>query len=127
MAIDWLAASLNALMNARRTGKKEVELCPVSNLLLEVLKIMKQNNYIEDFEVIKGKFKKVKVKLGKLNHCKAIKPRFVVKNKFIEKYVRRYLPSRLFGLLLISTSQGLLTHHEAIQKGLGGVLIAYCY
>ncbi len=67
------------------------------------------------------------IEFGKLNYCKAVKPRYVVKARTIDKYVRRYLPARDMGVLVISTSQGLMTHQTAIEKNLGGSVIAYFY
>ncbi len=43
------------------------------------------------------------------------------------KYARRYLPARDMGVLILSTSQGLMTHHAALEKNIGGSLIAYVY
>ena len=57
----------------------------------------------------------------------AVKPRFTATVLEIEKYVRRYLPARNFGIVIISTSSGLLTHQEALEKNIGGCLIAYFY
>jgi len=125
---DWLSNALNDLMNCLRAGKKETEIWPASKLMLNVFEIMKKHGYIDNYEIIdEGKFKRVKVKIGKLHECKAIKPRFVVRKKFYDKYLRRYLPSRHIGILIVSTSKGLMTHREAIENGLGGVLIAYCF
>ena len=45
----------------------------------------------------------------------------------IDKYVRRFLPSRDFGFIIVSTSKGLMTHEEAIEKNIGGSLIAYIF
>ncbi|TLX69126.1 MAG: 30S ribosomal protein S8, partial [Thaumarchaeota archaeon] len=40
---------------------------------------------------------------------------------------REYLPSYSRGMLLVTTNQGVLSHHEATTKGLGGLLIGYVY
>jgi len=64
---------------------------------------------------------------GNINKCGAIKPRFPVTIMDYEKFERRYLPAKNFGILMVSTSKGIMTHEEAKKKGLGGVLIAYCY
>lgn len=125
---DWLSNALNDFMNCLKVGKKQTEIWPVNNLMLDVLKIMKNNGYLEDYEIVnEKKFRRAKVKIGNLHECKAIKPRFVVRKKFFDKYMRRYLPSRNVGILIVSTNQGVMTHKEAIEKGLGGVLIAYCF
>lgn len=124
---DWLSATLNNFMNSKKVGKKEIVVMPISKLILGTLKILKENGYIKDFKIEEGKFKRVTLELGKLNECKAIKPRFYVKKDEFDKYIKRYLPARDFGILIVSTNKGLMTHKEAMEKGIGGSLIAYCY
>ena len=124
---DWLSSMLNDLVNCKRAGKRETVVIPSSRLILEVLKIMKDNGYIEEFRVEKGKFDKIVIVLGKLNDCRAIKPRFFVKKEDYDKYIRRYLPARQLGILIVSTNKGIMTHKDAIEKGIGGSLLAYCY
>jgi small subunit ribosomal protein S8 len=67
------------------------------------------------------------IEFNELHKCKAVKPRYIVKVKDIDKYVRRYLPARNIGTLIISTSEGLVTHQTAIDKNIGGSVIAYMY
>jgi len=124
---DWLSAMLNDIMNCKKAEKKETVIMPISNLMLEVLKILKENEYLEDYKIEEDKFKRVIIKIKKINKCGAIKPRFFVKKDEFDKYIKRYLPSRGFGVLIVSTNKGLMTHREAIEKGIGGSLIAYCY
>jgi len=31
------------------------------------------------------------------------------------------------GILIVSTSKGIMTHHEAQEMGVGGVLVGYVY
>jgi len=45
----------------------------------------------------------------------------------VEKYRRRYLPSRNMGTMIISTNKGLMTHEEVLEEETGGSLIAYFY
>ncbi|MEM4181680.1 MAG: 30S ribosomal protein S8 [Candidatus Pacearchaeota archaeon] len=127
MAQDIISDALNMIMNVKRVGKKELEIKRVSKFLIRVLDFMKKNDYI-DFDLIEGKKPSVKVYIKeKLNKCGAIKPRFSVKVEEIEKYRRRHLPSRNFGKLIISTNKGLIDQEEAIEKNIGGCLIAYIY
>ena len=65
--------------------------------------------------------------MGELLDCKAIKPRFSVNKTQIDKYRRRYLPARDLGIVIVSTNEGLMTHEEALEKKIGGSLIAYFY
>ena len=63
----------------------------------------------------------------RLNECGAIKPRYYVNKSEIDKYLNRYLPSRKFGIIVVSTNKGLMGHNEAKENGIGGSLIAYFY
>ncbi len=129
MKKDVINDTLVAIKNAESVGKPEVVAGPTSKLLKGVLKIMQQMGYIGEFEQIDdhrgGKFK---IQLAhKLNKCGAVKPRFAVKKEEYEKWEQRYLPARDFGILIVSTSSGLMTHYESKEKGLGGRLVAYVY
>jgi len=126
MAQDIVADGLNMILNAKKAGKGKVGIKIISNLLIEILKIMKQKGAIERYK-INAKEKSVEVTPGKLTACKSIKPRFTVDLEGIEKYRRRYLPAREVGTLIVSTNKGLLTHEEAQQEKIGGCLIAYFY
>jgi len=70
---------------------------------------------------------KVKIDIKDLNAITAIKPRYTVPVKKINFYVRRYLPARNFGFVVVSTNQGLMDHKKAEKENLGGCLIAYMY
>lgn len=124
MSQDIIADSLNNLMNAVRAGKKTLVLKRHSKLLLSVLAIAKLKGYVKSYKV---DGKKITIEIDKLNGCNAIKPRFLIQSSDIDKYVSRYLPAKHIGVLIVSTSQGLITHHTAQEKNLGGSLIAYMY
>lgn len=126
MSQDIVADALNMIKNAKTAKKNTAKIKKISNLLIEILKIMKQKNYIKKYK-INSKEKTIEVSIGELLDCKAIKPRFSVNKTQIEKYRRRYLPARDLGMIIISTNKGLMTHEEAIEKGVGGSLIAYFY
>ena len=40
---------------------------------------------------------------------------------------RQYLPAYSMGILVVSTSKGLMSHHEARVEGIGGVLVGYVF
>lgn len=126
MSQDIVANGLNMLRNAKKAGKDSVKIKIISNLLIEILKIMKQKGTIKKYK-IDSKDKFVEVVLGDLSECKAIKPRFSVSANQIEKYRRRYLPARDLGTMIVSTNKGLMTHDEAQEENIGGCLIAYFY
>ena len=88
-----------------------------------ILDIAKENGYL-DYR-IDGK--ELIIEIKKINEIKAIKPRYTVSTKSLDKYVRRFLPARDFGFVIISTSKGLMKHSEAKEKNIGGCLIAYVF
>ena len=126
MAQDTVADALNMIKNAKKARKEIVEVKIISNLLIEILKIMKQKNAIKKYK-INPKEKSVEITIGDISECKAVKPRFTVQKDQIEKYERRYLPARGVGTLILSTNKGLMTHEEAMTEGIGGCLIAFFY
>lgn len=126
MSHDVVADALNMIKNAKISGKENVKINRISNLLIEILKIMKQEGAIKRYR-IDADDKSIQLTIGDLFECKAIKPRFTVKKEDIEKYRRRYLPSTKIGILIISTNKGLITHEEAEKEKIGGCLIAYFY
>jgi small subunit ribosomal protein S8 len=126
MSQDVVADALNMIKNAKRAKKENLKILKISNLLIEILKIMKQNGAIKKYK-IDSKEKSIEVTIGDLTDCKAIKPRFTCNKDQIEKYRRRYLPARNLGIMIISTNKGLMTHEEAEEEKTGGSLIAYFY
>lgn len=126
---DPLAAALSKMLNAEKVGKREVFVKPASKMIKLVLGILNDNNYVGAAEEIldeKGGVLKVNL-LGNINKCGVVKPRFSTKHNNFEKWEKRYLPAKDFGLLVVSTPKGLMTHYQAKEKKIGGKLIAYCY
>jgi small subunit ribosomal protein S8 len=125
---DLLADCLSIIKNAERIGKDSC-IIPTSELIKNVLSIFQKNGYIGEFEYIDdGRGGKIKIKLiKKINNCNAIKPRYSVKKDEFEKWERRYLPAQGLGILILSTSKGILDHKQAKEKFIGGKLLAYIY
>ena len=126
---DPLANVLSFIYNYEKLGKKEVLTKNNSKLIRSVLELMNQKGYIGTYEVINDvKGGSLKINLtGNVNKCGVIKPRFRVKVSDLEKFEKRYLPAMGFGILIISTNQGIMTNEEARAKNLGGTLISYAY
>lgn len=129
MLNDPLAAVLSKIMNAELVGKREVVIRPASKIVKKILSIMNEQGFLGSFEEVEeGQGKKLKVNLvGNVNKCGVIKPRFSSKSRNLERWEKRYLPAKDFGLIFISTPQGVMTHQEAREKNSGGRLLAYCY
>ncbi len=126
--MDVLADVLNKIKVCENAGGYE---CTVAStkLVRAVLDSIKKNGYIEDFEESnEGKFKTLKIKLSKkINDIGVIKPRHAVGIKEYLKYEKRYIPSKDFGILILSTPKGIMTNREAKEQNTGGRLLAYLY
>lgn len=85
--------------------------------------------YIGEFEFVDNhRSGKIVVELnGRLNKCGAISPRYDIAAKDIEAWVGRLLPSRQFGHIILTTSQGIMDHEEARRKKVGGKVLGFFY
>ena len=129
MLNDPLANTMSLILNSELIGKQECMIKPVSKTVKQLLKVMKDNNYISDFketEDSRGNYIKLSLS-GTINKCGVIKPRYSVKSKDFEKFERRFLPAKDLGILFVSTPKGIMTHYDAKSKKMGGRLLAYCY
>jgi len=126
---DPLSNVLSNILNAEKAGKTECTVKNSSKLILKVLEIMKDNKYIGEFKETKENSRRMIhiALLGKINKCGSIKPRFSIKIKDMEKYEKRHLPAKDFGIIIISTNKGLIIHKEAKKQVRGGRLISYVY
>lgn len=129
MQHDLLNDALVTLRHADRDGKPNVELVPTSKLIAEVLRIFREHRYIEEFTFVPtGRGGKYDVKLSRrINSCGVIKPRLAVPHDGLERYEARFLPAQDFGLLVLSTNRGVLSHQQARELKIGGRLLAYVY
>jgi small subunit ribosomal protein S8 len=126
---DPLSNVLSQISAYEKIGRKEIVTKSNSKVIKKALYIMQENKFIGGLEEVKdskGNFLRINL-IGNINKTGVIKPRFSVKKDAFEKFEKRFLPAKDFGILIISTPQGLMTHNEAKKKGLGGKLISYCY
>ncbi|MDE1855258.1 MAG: 30S ribosomal protein S8 [Candidatus Micrarchaeota archaeon] len=125
---DLLAESLNKIKTYENLGREQ---CTVAStkLVRNVLMTLKQNGYVNEIEEVQdGKFKSLKVSLAnKINNIGAVKPRHAVKVSDYRRYENRYIPSKDFGLLIMSTPEGIMSNRDAKEKRMGGRLLAYVY
>ena len=129
MLNDTLADTMSLILNNELIGRSECTLKPASKIIRQLLKVMKENDYVSDFKEVedsRGNYIQLNLN-GNINKCGVIKPRYSVKNKEFEKFERRFLPAKDLGILLISTPKGIMTHYDAKSKKIGGKLLAYCY
>jgi len=135
---DPIADMLTRIRNASAVRKPEVNI-PMSKMKHEIAKILKQEGWILDFEIIdipslKNKnfnFNEIKINL---KYKKSGKPYISTLKRISKPGLRIYkkrdsLPRVLnnLGMAVISTSQGLMTNKEARRKGLGGEVLCEIY
>jgi len=127
--MDTLSNGLTTIMNNEMRNKRDCVLSPASKLLGRVLRVLQLNGYIGEFEFIEdGRAGKFKIQLlGRVNKCGAIKPRYSVSADGFESWERTYLPAREMGILVVSTSLGVISHKEAKEKSVGGRLLAFVF
>ena len=127
--LDILSNALTLIKNAEVMGKRQVVIWPVNKLTYYVLRVLQRYGYVGEIEYVDdGRGGKYIVQLlGKINDISPIKPRYPVKYREIVQWEQKFLPARQIGILIISTSQGVMSHLEAKERKIGGVLLAYVY
>ncbi|MBS3165083.1 30S ribosomal protein S8 [Candidatus Woesearchaeota archaeon] len=126
---DPLSNAMSLISNAEKKGKKSCVIFPANGIIKGVLHLLQDRRFIGEFkehEDTKGKSLEVQL-IGSINKCGVVKPRFAVQKEDFERFEKRFLIAKDFGILVVSTTHGLMTHLEAKEKGVGGRLLAYCY
>jgi small subunit ribosomal protein S8 len=128
MLQDSLADALAVIKNAEKVGKGEC-VTRASKEIKEVLKLLQESGYIGTFEFVDdGKSGKFKIELkGKIINTNVIKPKYSTGVDEFEKWEKRFLPAREFGLLILTTPKGIMNHKKAKELHVGGKLLAFVY
>ena len=128
-ALNVISNLFTTLYNNESRRKKECLVVPTSKFASEILRVMQKYRYIGEFEQIddnrSGKFR-IQL-LAKINKCGIITPRYSVQKDQYLDWERQFLPAYNLGILIVSTSNGIMSHHDAQNEGLGGVLVGYVY
>lgn len=131
-ALNPLANALTTIYNNEMRRNKQAIIVPASKLIINVLRVMQKEGYIGEFEYIDdGRAGKIVVQLlGRINKCGPITPRYPLKYRELLKlpdYIRRYLPSKEIGIIILTTPKGVMTHKDAIRERIGGIALGYVY
>jgi len=118
--MDPISNFLNQLKTSTFSGKEET-VTRYSGLKLNILKVLKNHSYINDFQVDNGKnFITISLKKKVFSHLKTIsKPgqRIYARSSEIPK------PLSGFGLVIVSTPKGVIDGKAAKKLGVGGEII----
>jgi small subunit ribosomal protein S8 len=128
MRHDPLSDALVTIKNADHVGKDSANV-PASRLIGDVLKLLTEKGYLNNYEFKEnGQGGEFAISLtGRINGCGAIKPRFSVKVRDMERHEARYLPAKDFGILILTTPYGVMNNDQAREASTGGKLLAYVY
>ncbi|MEM3227488.1 MAG: 30S ribosomal protein S8 [Candidatus Micrarchaeaceae archaeon] len=126
--VDTLADALNKIKTNERIGRGSCTIAS-TRLIKSLLSILQREGYIRSFEEQSSQGRRViKVNLAnKINDIGVVKPRYPVRKSELLKYESTYIPSKDFGMLIYSTSEGLLSGREIKERNIGGRLVAYVY
>jgi small subunit ribosomal protein S8 len=131
MHTDPIADYLTRIRNGIRAGHDEVEI-PASKLKMELSRILKEQGYINDFH-------KKPARVGEtinvaLKYTEDRRPVILGIERVSRPGRRRYVDHKHVprvqggtGTAIVSTSTGVMTGHEARQKGVGGEVVAYVW
>ncbi|MBO8143220.1 MAG: 30S ribosomal protein S8 [Thermodesulfobacterium sp.] len=127
MMTDPIADMLIRIKNALMARHKSV-IVPASKIKLEIARILKEEGYIEDYEYIKEEPQpKIKINLKYDENKRPVIAGVKRVSKPGRRIYRGYrdLPKVLngFGIAIISTSQGIMTDHEARKRKIGGEIL----
>jgi small subunit ribosomal protein S8 len=131
MLTDPIADYLTRIRNALAAERSEVEI-PASRLKKEVSRILREQGYIEDFSVeptAVGEVVRIRLKYTD-GRQPAISGLQRISRPGRRRYVDRGSVPRVMGGMgtaIVSTSSGVMTGHEASQKGVGGEVVAYVW
>ena len=131
MLTDPISDFLNRIRNGLNAEHEEVVI-PSSGLKREMARILKEQGYVRDFEVTAGE--KGEVIRIKLRYTEDRDPVISGMERVSRPGRRRYVPKEEvprvlggMGTAIVTTSRGVMTGHEARQKGVGGEVVAYVW
>ncbi|MFB6181814.1 MAG: 30S ribosomal protein S8 [Candidatus Magasanikbacteria bacterium] len=130
MHSDPIADMLTRIRNAQTAGKSSVKI-PYSNLKKDIAKVLDRKEYVESTEHIdEGPQGEIEIELkydngeAKINSLQkvSVPGRRIYKSKDELPRVKNG-----YGIAIISTSQGVMTDHEARKEGVGGEVVCSVY
>jgi small subunit ribosomal protein S8 len=131
MLTDSVSDYLTRIRNALAADHAEVEM-PASRLRKEMTRILKEQGYVTDFDVEPARVGEV-IRI-ELKYTDERRPVISGLERISRPGRRRYVGSDAvprvmggMGTAIVSTSSGVMTGHEAKQRGVGGEVVAYVW
>ena len=128
---DPIADMLTRIRNALMVGHPSV-LVPSSRMKLSIAKILKEDGFITDYEVVKGKPERtIKIHLKYYDSNQPVISGLErISKPGLRAYVQRSEIPRVYGgmgIAILSTSKGVKTGQQAWKQQLGGELLCYVW
>jgi small subunit ribosomal protein S8 len=125
---DPIADMLTRIRNACGSKHRRVDM-PLSKMKAEIARILKENNYIQDFSTLETEEGRqvLRVRLKYAGGQPVIRQLQRVSTPGLRKYVGVGEIPRVrngLGLAILSTNKGLMSDREARQSRTGGELVA---
>jgi small subunit ribosomal protein S8 len=128
--IDPIADMLTRIRNAIMANHASV-LVPSSKMKLAIAKILKEEDLIDRYEVLKGKPQPMmKIHLKYTDEQPAILGLERVSKPGLRVYVEKQEIPRVYGglgIAILSTSKGVMTGQAAWKRRLGGEVLCYVW
>lgn len=128
---DPIADMLTRVRNGSRSFHETVAI-PGSKMKTEIARILKQEGYVKDYQVVREnghEMLRVELKYGR-DRERAIAGIRRISKPGLRVYVNKDDIPRVLGglgIAVISTSKGLMTDREAKKAGLGGEIVCYIW
>lgn len=123
---DMLTRIRNAIM-----ARHDSVLVPASRTKLSIARILKEEGFIGDYEVLRGKpHRAIKIHLKYDNNQPAISGLERVSKPGLRVYTHTKEIPRVYGglgIAIVSTSKGVKTGQQAWHSGIGGELLCYVW
>ena len=128
---DPIADMLTRVRNAIMVGHDSV-MVPSSKMKLAISKILKEEGFINDYEVVRGKPQRmirIRLKYWERNDS-VLSGLERVSKPGLRVYVEKKEIPRVYGglgIAILSTPKGVMTGQQAWRQGTGGELLCYIW
>jgi small subunit ribosomal protein S8 len=128
---DPIADMLTRIRNATM-ARHDTVLVSSSKMKLAIAKILKEEGFIKDFEVVRGKPQKsIKIHLRYQDRNQSVLTGLErISKPGLRIYVQKQEIPRVYGGLgvaILSTPKGVMTGNKAWKEGIGGELLCYVW
>ena len=127
---DPIADMLTRIRNAIMASHDDVVI-PSSQVKLSIAKVLKEEDFINNFEILKDKTQQtIRIRLKYLDSQPALLGLERVSKPGLRIYVGRHEIPRVYGglgIAILSTPQGIITGQEAWRRHLGGEILCYIW